>query len=201
MKVNLHTHTCCCRHGSGNIADYMVWAEREKFDVLGFSEHVPLPGGLLKTTRIPLETLPYFWKEFDEAAQKYPQIKLLRALEGEYIPELMNFQKELKEIWHLDYMIASNHYIWLNGNKESFPGESNPAALKIITEQSIKLMESGLAFSLPILIFTLPTAVPGRPTARRRQRISSKPPRLFMCPLRSTPTGSANSPSPPLTVR
>ena len=155
MKVNLHTHTCCCRHGSGNIADYMVWAEREKFDVLGFSEHVPLPGGLLKTTRIPLETLPYFWKEFDEAAQKYPQIKLLRALEGEYIPELMNFQKELKEIWHLDYMIASNHYIWLNGNKESFPGESNPAALKIITEQSIKLMESGLGifFAHPDLYF------------------------------------------------
>ena len=67
MKVNLHTHTHSCRHGSGNIADYMFWAEREKFDVLGFSEHVPLPGGLLGTTRIKMENLSFFWKEFDEA--------------------------------------------------------------------------------------------------------------------------------------
>lgn len=155
MKVNLHTHTCCCRHGSGNIADYMIWAEREKFDVLGFSEHVPLPGGLLSSTRIRLETLPFFWKEFDEAARNYPQIRLLRAFEGEYIPELMNFQKELKESQKLDYMISSNHYIWLNGRNTQFPLENDPAALKLIAEQSIKLIESGLGifFAHPDLFF------------------------------------------------
>ncbi len=154
-KVNLHTHTHSCRHGSGNIADYMVWAEREKFDVLGFSEHVPLPGGLLQTTRIRLENLPFLWKDLDEAAKKYPGIKLLRALEGEYIPELMSFQKELKESQKLDYMIASNHYIWENGRNKQFPGESDPVALKIIVEQSIKLMESGLGifFAHPDLFF------------------------------------------------
>ena len=155
MKVNLHTHTHACRHGSGNVADYMVWAEREKFDVLGFSEHVPLPDKLLCTTRIPLEVLPDFWKEMDEAQKQYPQIKLLRALEGEYIPELMNFQKELKEAWDLDYMIASNHYIWLNGTKNQFPDVCDPAALKVIVEQSIELMESGLGifFAHPDLFF------------------------------------------------
>ena len=155
MKVNLHTHTHSCRHGSGNIADYMVWAEREKFDVLGFSEHVPLPHGLLGTTRIKMENLSHFWKDFDEAVRNYPQIKLLRAFEGEYIPELMNFQKELKEVWDLDYMISSNHYIWENGNKVQFPGQNDPAALKVIAEQSIKLIESGLGifFAHPDLFF------------------------------------------------
>jgi histidinol-phosphatase (PHP family) len=154
-KVNLHTHTYCCRHGSGNIADYMVWAEREKFAVLGFSEHVPLPGGLLGTTRIRPELLQDFWKELDEAAEKYPHIKLPRALEGEYIPELMEYQKELKESQHLDYMIASNHYIWQNGTKNQFPTENDPEALKIIVEQSIKLMESrlGIFFAHPDLFF------------------------------------------------
>ena len=38
-KVNLHTHTYYCRHGSGNAADYMVWAEKAGLQVLGFSEH------------------------------------------------------------------------------------------------------------------------------------------------------------------
>ena len=154
-KVNLHTHTCCCRHGSGNIADYMVLAERENFAVLGFSEHVPLPGGLLGSTRIRPENLPAFWREFDEAVQKYPQIKLLRALEGEYIPELMNYQRELIESQQLDYMISSNHYIWQNGSKVQFPSENDPAALKIIAEQSIKLMESrlGIFFAHPDMFF------------------------------------------------
>ena len=154
-KVNLHTHTYCCRHGSGNIADYMVWAERENFSVLGFSEHVPLPGGLLASTRINPVMLPEFWAEFEEARANYPNIRLLRALEGEYIPELMNYQEDLKESQKLDYMISSNHYMWINGEKHSFPKESNAAALKIIAEQSIKLIESklGIFFAHPDLFF------------------------------------------------
>lgn len=154
-KVNLHTHTYRCRHGAGNIADYMVWAEKEKFAVLGFSEHVPLPGGLLCKTRMRGELLGELWTELDEAQQKFPQIRLLRALEGEYIPELMDFQKELKEIHKLDYMIASNHYMWLDGKNVQFPSVADPAALKIIAEQSIKLMESrlGIFFAHPDLFF------------------------------------------------
>lgn len=154
-KVNLHTHTYYCRHGSGNIFDYMVWAEKENIEVLGFSEHVPLPNGLLAASRLKPETLPFFWKEFEAAAEKYPRIRMLRALEGECIPELMNYQKEMKEAWQLDYMIASNHYIWRNGNKCVFPALPDSADLKLIAEQSIALIESGLGlfFAHPDLFF------------------------------------------------
>ena len=67
----------------------------------------------------------------------------------------MEYQKELKESQHLDYMIASNHYIWQNGTKNQFPTENDPEALKIIVEQSIKLMESrlGIFFAHPDLFF------------------------------------------------
>lgn len=154
-KVNLHTHTYRCRHGAGNVADYMVWAERENFAVLGFSEHVPFPDGLLGKTRIRFELLGEFWQEIEIAQQQMPKIKLLKALEGEYIPERMNYQKELKEIHKLDYMIASNHYMWIDGRHVQFPDVSDPAALKLIAEQSIKLMESGLGifFAHPDLFF------------------------------------------------
>ena len=76
-KINLHTHTYMCQHGSGNIADYMVWAEKENFEVLGFSEHIPLPDELLFKSRPRVSQLPFLWKEIDEAAQKYPDITLL----------------------------------------------------------------------------------------------------------------------------
>ena len=154
-KVNLHTHTYRCRHGAGNLADYMVWAEKENFAVLGFSEHVPFTNGLLARSRIKVELLGDLWQEMEAAQEQYPHIKLLRALEGEYIPEFMSYQHELKEAHKLDYMIASNHYMWIDGEKVDFPPFSDPASLKIIAEQSIKLMESGLGifFAHPDLFF------------------------------------------------
>ena len=153
-KINLHTHTYLCKHGSGNIADYMIWAEKENFEVLGFSEHIPLPGGVLPKSRPREALLPFLWQEIDEAAARYPRITLLKALEAENIPELMNYQKELKEACKLDYMIASNHYIWRNG-KTPFPSVSDAADLKLVAEQSIQLIESGLGifFAHPDIFF------------------------------------------------
>lgn len=154
-KINLHTHTYYCRHGSGNVADYMFWARKENVKILAFSEHVPLPDELLLRSRMRIETLPYLWQEMAEASAEYPEIRLLRALEGEYIPELMNYQKELKEAHKLDFMIASNHYIWLDGHNNQFPEVTDKSALKIIAEQSIALIESGLGifFAHPDLFF------------------------------------------------
>ena len=156
-KINLHNHTYYCRHGSGNVADYMYWAEKENITVLAFSEHVPLPDEVLLRSRLRIETLPFLWKEMEDASAAYPGIKLLRALEGEYIPEFMNFQKELKEAHKLDFMIASNHYIWLDGHDNKFPSVTDRGALKIVAEQSIALIESGLGifFAHPDLFFAL----------------------------------------------
>ena len=156
-KINLHNHTYYCRHGSGNVADYMYWAEKENIKVLAFSEHVPLPNEVLLRSRMRIETLPFLWKEMEEAAAGYPDIILLRALEGEYIPEFMNFQKELKEAHNLDFMIASNHYIWRDGHDVTFPSVTDKEALKASADQSIALIESGLGifFAHPDLFFAL----------------------------------------------
>ena len=43
MKANYHTHTFRCGHASGKDEDYVKAAVNRKFDVLGFSDHVPWP--------------------------------------------------------------------------------------------------------------------------------------------------------------
>ena len=43
-EVNLHTHSYYCRHGEGEIKDYVSVARKKGLlKVLGFSEHAPLP--------------------------------------------------------------------------------------------------------------------------------------------------------------
>ena len=154
-EVNLHNHTYYCRHGSGNVADYMVWAEKAGLKVLGFSEHVPLPGGPLTGNRMDARLQSFFWSEVEQAAAAFPGIRLLRAYEGEYIPELRDYQRELKERWHLDYMILSNHFVWENGKSEAFPSTADPVILKKAAEQITANIQGGegLFLAHPDLIF------------------------------------------------
>ena len=43
MKTNFHTHTFRCGHAVGNEEAMVKSAIEEGIEVLGFSEHVPLP--------------------------------------------------------------------------------------------------------------------------------------------------------------
>ena len=41
MKANYHTHTRWCRHGSGEIEDFVREAIKKGLDTLAVTEHVP----------------------------------------------------------------------------------------------------------------------------------------------------------------
>ena len=43
MKTNYHTHTFRCGHAIGDEEEMVISALNEGIEVLGFSEHVPLP--------------------------------------------------------------------------------------------------------------------------------------------------------------
>ena len=59
-KVNLHTHSFYCKHGSGTIADYVEQARKDGLKLLGFSEHCPLPDReYQKGNRMDYEDLPF----------------------------------------------------------------------------------------------------------------------------------------------
>ncbi len=107
---NYHTHTYRCKHAKGDIEDYISYALSGHLKVLGFSDHTPLPDEKWARVRMKLNELDDYIAKIDNAKQKYPQLKILKALECEYAPEYENYYKELKEKYELDYFIGGGHF-------------------------------------------------------------------------------------------
>ena len=112
-RVNLHTHTCRCKHAKGNIADYCEAALKAGVSILGFSDHSPFPDAEYASSRMDFSELPDYRKEIEDAKQKFPQLTILAGLEIDYRPVLgpAFYREEYLEKLNLDYMIAGVHFL------------------------------------------------------------------------------------------
>lgn len=98
MKRDGHTHTHYCLHASGEPAEeYVRRAIAEGFTVYSFTEHLPLPEGLLRNFPYPEEVkreldllnddLDGYFREMSALKEKYKdKIELLVGLEIDYLP-------------------------------------------------------------------------------------------------------------------
>ena len=94
-KVNLHTHSFYCRHGSGTIDEYVTYAKSEGLGLLGFSEHCPLPDReYQKGNRMEFEELPLYEADIRKAQQENPDIRLLIGAECDWLPDEAGFYKD-----------------------------------------------------------------------------------------------------------
>lgn len=118
MKYNLHTHSFYCRHGHGTIAEYVQAAERNKFELLGFSEHMPLPGGVHASTRMYNEQMPQYEKDVKEAGKR-ASIPVLLGYECDYYPEFDAYCQSVAE--RVDYLIFGVHFIRHEGGPTLTP--------------------------------------------------------------------------------
>lgn len=107
MKTNYHTHTELCGHAIGNVDDYVRAAIGYGFNILGMSDHGLMPPGV-KRLYMNQEIFKNYLLEIDNAIEKYPQIKIYKALEIEYFRGDDGFYKKLLD--KLDYMILGVHY-------------------------------------------------------------------------------------------
>jgi histidinol-phosphatase (PHP family) len=116
MKVNYHTHTYRCGHASGEDEQYVLAAIEHGYDILGFSDHVFVPG---------LEKEPGMRGEYSQLGEycdsinnlkvKYKdKIKILVGFECEYFPELDSYYRELLTSKTVDYLILGQHYLTYN---------------------------------------------------------------------------------------
>lgn len=119
MKVNYHTHTQRCLHAQGCEEDYVVSAINSGLSILGFSDHAPFPDqdyGL----RMPYKELNTYLDAIDQAQVKHKdEIKLLKGLEIEYLPEYLYYYNELLTKKGLDYLLLGEHFFrsgWNNVN-------------------------------------------------------------------------------------
>ena len=110
-KVNLHTHSFYCRHGSGTIDEYVAFAKSEGLGLLGFSEHCPLPDReYQKGNRMDYEELPLYEADIRKAQQENPDIRLLIGAECDWLPDEAGFYKDgLLGERHYDYISCSVH--------------------------------------------------------------------------------------------
>ena len=114
MKANYHTHTARCGHATGTDEQYVEAAIGQRFDVLGFSDHVPWPyesGFTHRHVRMGIEQLDEYVSSMRALKQMYAgSIELLVGFECEYFPQYMGWLAEMKEEKQLDYLIFGNHY-------------------------------------------------------------------------------------------
>ena len=149
-RVNLHTHTCRCKHGTGTVADYCREAVKAGISILGFTDHCPFPDGEYGDSRMDFAEMPDYIREIEQARLEFPQLTILAGLELDYRPILGKqfFQDEFIHKYQLDYVIAGAHHLpAANGRPYLHAAWENPMSLPTLhafVRESVRVMELGL---------------------------------------------------------
>lgn len=114
LLTNYHTHHNRCKHAKGNVEDYVKEAVKHHYAEIGMSCHTPHQNfSQMGNRRMDYSELNTYFNDIEQAQKKYPQIKVLKALECEYFPHLYDYMVELRR--QTDYLILAQHYIEIDG--------------------------------------------------------------------------------------
>ncbi|MFA6930072.1 MAG: histidinol-phosphatase [Lentisphaeria bacterium] len=148
-QVNLHTHTCLCKHGEGMVPDFCAEALKTGLNILGFSEHSPFPDNRYNNTRMDYAQLELYCQWLKDARQTFPALEILSGLEIDLDPDFPPafYREELKERFELDFLSGGVHFVHDKDGQCIWAGAGAHHPLEVIrlfTEKTIFLMESGL---------------------------------------------------------
>ncbi len=120
---NYHSHIALCGHAEGSVEDYILEAIKHNYEEVGISDHAPIP-----VFFVGEEMHKYLWlfqmqtqtsfendyiKQLDYCINKYPNIKIFKGLETEYIPSKDYYYQYL--LSHVQYLNLGVHYFFDNG--------------------------------------------------------------------------------------
>lgn len=105
--TNLHTHSFYCGHGTGEISEYVVEARRKGIQLLGFSEHCPVPDNRWSTSRMSYGQMSSYEADIQEARRACDDLVILTGYECDYLPQYKSYYQELQE--RVSYLIVSVH--------------------------------------------------------------------------------------------
>jgi histidinol-phosphatase (PHP family) len=108
MKCNYHTHTHFC-DGKENMRFFVEKAAELQFDHLGFSPHAPISN--LYDFTLTEEDIPAYLKEVARHRKQYPQMKIYKGMECDYIPGMTKDFLYYKKNYNLDYIIGGVHLV------------------------------------------------------------------------------------------
>lgn len=146
LTRNYHTHTYRCKHASGECLDYAEVANRLGMEVLGFSDHTPLPDGRWGDVRMALAELDGYREAVSEARNAFPGLRVLLGMECEYTRELHAFfEDELMGARQFDYLVGAAHYIEIDDSWYGvYRHTGTPENLRRYVDQVSLTMASGL---------------------------------------------------------
>lgn len=121
---NYHSHIALCGHAEGTVEDYIKEAIKNQYEEVGISDHAPIPVyfvgeemhhelwlfQMMNKQKFENDYL----KQLDYCIKKYPNIKILKGLEVEYIPSKDFYYQYL--LSNVEYLNLGIHYFFVNGN-------------------------------------------------------------------------------------
>jgi histidinol-phosphatase (PHP family) len=147
-NANWHTHTMRCKHAAGDVEDYCRAACGAGLEVLGFSDHMPLPDGRWADVRMTPGELPGYRQAIAEAAGRFPALRLHAGLECEYLPELGGYyREELLGRQGMSYLVGAIHWFPCRGgwpSAHSRDTANDPGALAAYARHLLDLIAAGL---------------------------------------------------------
>ena len=114
ITANYHTHTPRCKHAWGTEEEYIEAAIANGLQVLGFSDHVPVPypDGYVSGIRMDPPEITDYTETLGRLREQYRgQIRLLIGYEVEYMPRFFHETMELIHTCPVDYLIQGQHFV------------------------------------------------------------------------------------------
>lgn len=144
---NFHTHTFRCKHAKGDVADYCDMAISMGMKTLGISDHAALPDDRWIQARMNYIDLPEYTATIDSAREKYPQLRVVKGMECEYLPEHQTwYEDELLGEYGFQYLIGAAHFFLDEDDKwvGTYGGTNSAKAIREFADYTIKMMASGV---------------------------------------------------------
>lgn len=143
MKYNYHSHTKWCKHGSGEIEDYIKESLSQSLQVCAITEHIPLPSKEGTVYSMGLNEIAPFSEELDMMIHKYQNsITIYKGLECEYYPKWFDFFSQIKQRFGYQFLILGNHF--REDEKTSYFKYASPELLDEYASGLVNGMRSGL---------------------------------------------------------
>ena len=149
MKTNYHSHTSRCFHATGLDEEYVLEAIKNNYDVIGFSDHMPVPGIEVEKwfkARMGYSKRQEYVNSVLSLKEKYKdKIHVMLAYECEYFEELNSYYEELLNN-EAEYLIFGNHFMYYKEGDyiTNIPEEMGSLRyLKQYEEKAIKALKSG----------------------------------------------------------
>ncbi len=109
--IDYHAHSRLCRHGEGEIYEYVETAIARGLSEIGFAEHIPIPGLDDPTGRMDIEEWDLYVNDIFRAREKYPEITIRFGVEADYLPPFLDHVTKLVGGYPFDFVIGSVHFV------------------------------------------------------------------------------------------